>query len=487
MDSTATTLRPHVSEDTARLITKSMEMEDYDLVAALLYSHLLYYYHDCSWCPLESFPIPHYQAHDMLVFSEREDGEDRVDFTIDLNEVRLRRGYTKEVSGIVGNVWCDRVYEFLAAQGCAREEKSLTLAQIDSEITKPQQFHASVSLKSVLERDYRFDVLPFYPTASEQPWGPTLTGRGDICYNKVRIAGPTRLLKECTDTYNPSALAHSMGICNGTPQHKAGTSVGSVYKLKVCYRVFIRENPIYTMQFRGTTHQGDARPGVAGAAVVIYRQRQPDSEHILVFSYSSFVGRHTDCDYATYVALLCGLARCQELGYTPLVIMSDNSTVTRHLSEGFTRTLGNYLQIPLNQQCVSILRDLEEKNEAHQEALLANSPVEYLDKEKIRRERPRAVTIYHCKETDMGSQVMEESKAAVKKGEMSARGWAGKLYSEYADPVSFLSQDCITDKPIPSIAPKPLGMAILGSTKTLSMIYRGSPVYKGQGPGGRNR
>ena len=466
--------------------------EDYDAAGEVIYKHLLRHHHDCTWCPLKTFPVDPECTYELLLYKQREEGkEDRYDFTIDSTAVRLRRGYSRKPEGVVGRVWAQRVYEYCAFQGSEHEEIGVPLSEIEAEITRPMQLHASVTLQDVIEKDARFETQFHYP--SEQPAcvsRMTLSDGGEIYLGRVRVTGASRPLKEVTSLVRPPSVSHQVGVCAGQPPHQAEARVGRRYKHVVSLHVFIRENPLYSMQFRGVVNSRDGRsPGVCGAAVVIYKQRQPTSTLAELFNYSSFIGRHADVDYGAFVALNQGLARCLELGYTPLLISSDCSRVLEHLSSpgGFVRTVDNYLQAPLAAQAAGAIKKLGEDYEQHQEALLAASPALPLDKARMRRERPPALSFLSLPSNALDARILQLSAASVAKGESLCRGWGGRLYSEDRDSISFLKRDCLTDRQIPGVAEKPLGMAVSTATTTLSLIFRDSEDLERERRRGRKR
>ena len=507
------------AEDCARLCA-SLEEADVGTAAALLYRHLLWYHHDCSWCDLVlAFPVlPPQHAVELLQWREqtktkkkRRDEEDRYDFSIDNLRVRLRRAYCKSPMGMVGAVWCDRVYEYLVQCGCM-ENVGVELSKIELHVVKPRQLAASVTLQAVLETDYRFDVIPFHKHK--------LPGEGALeifpgIFQSSEYRGPeTKPLDVPACTYSP--FDRSAPLATATPSfeqpgyatttrmgertqgwtdvrttvaaftgqvretnHRQSTAVR--YRLAYATYVYIRENPVYTFQFHGATNRPDGPlgvavltnhnspppqqqpstdsankngaprrnkpqpqpaantaslaaatqkylPGICAASGAIWRQRMPNSSSVLVYQLQEYIGNNAEADLAAYVALRIGLQRCLENGFHPLILQSDNPQVVQHLDKGFIRTLGNYKQQALHAEVAPMLAELVAKNEDHQEALLAATTVQYINKDKLRAERMPGVVLQAVGAAEMSALVVSECAEALRKGESLDRGWVSGLY-----------------------------------------------------------
>ena len=502
----------------ARLET-SVTSGDDDTAASLLYKHLLYYHYDCSWCDLSaSFPTLSIKDACFLLELSSLEGlsgkgkraeEDRYDFSIDSERVRLRRGYCKVLTGMMGAVWCDRVWEYLLTCGCL-ENVGVEIEQVELHCPKPKQFVSSVTLQSVLETDYRFDVIPFHTHTNRKDW------TSEVFPNVHRESEYRMMMKNmnvpsCTySTSDRNAHLATSAPTFDRPGYSTTTNMGlstqgwtdvktkfanftdskvpttnhrqtSTIKHRLAYSVYvyIRENPVYTFQFRGATNNLDGElgvgnigpqrtldesgkqnllpggrrklkatdagmvadtsggpavqrynAGICAAAGAIYRQRMPveDCLSVLVFSFCELVGNNADADLAAYIALRIGLQRCLENGFHPLIIQSDNLVVMRYLEEGFVRTLGNYKQKDLHGLVAPMLVELARMNDFHQEALLAATTVKYLDKNKLRAERMASVVLQPVGTLEINDIVIQGCSTVIAKGEAIDRGWKSDGY-----------------------------------------------------------
>ena len=154
----------------------------------------------------------------------------------------------------------------------------------------------------------------------------------------------------------------------------------------------------------------------------------PNSSSVLVYQLQEYIGNNAEADLAAYVALRIGLQRCLENGFHPLILQSDNPQVVQHLDKGFIRTLGNYKQQALHAEVAPMLAELVAKNEDHQEALLAATTVQYINKDKLRAERMPGVVLQAVGAAEMSALVVSECAEALRKGESLDRGWVSGLY-----------------------------------------------------------
>ena len=58
-------------------------------------------------------------------------------------------------------MYCDRIYSYLVEQGCL-ENVGIAIEQVERDVPRPQQLNTTITLRTVLECDYRFDVIPFH-------------------------------------------------------------------------------------------------------------------------------------------------------------------------------------------------------------------------------------------------------------------------------------------------------------------------------------
>jgi len=409
----------------------------------------------------------------------------------------------------MGAVWCDRVWEYLLACGCL-ENVGVEIGQVELHCPKPKQFVSSVTLQSVLETDYRFDVIPFHKHTNRKDWTSEvfpnvyreneyrlIMKNMDIPACTYSVSDHTAHLATTAPTFERPGYATTtkMGLSTlgwtdvrtkfanftdaqmPTTNHRQTSTIK--HRLAYSVYVYIRENPVYTFQFRGATNNldgelvaGNVGPqraldesdkqnllpggrrklkaadksmvvadtsgpavqrynaGICAAAGAIYRQRMPVEEclSVLVFSFSELVGNNADADLAAYIALRIGLQRCLENGFHPLIIKSDNLVVMRHLEEGFVRTLGNYKQQDLHGVVAPMLVELSKMNDFHQEALLAATTVKYLDKNKLRAERMASVVLQPVGTLDINDLVIQGCCTVIAKGEAIDRGWKSDCY-----------------------------------------------------------
>lgn len=468
-------------------LAEALSAEDYELAFSVLYRHLLLHHYDCSWCDLLAFGdyMNSEDCKSLLLWGQGMDdadknrrrglntyNEDRFDFTTTpplRPTVRLRRFYCKSPRGMVGSVWCDRIYEYLVSRGCL-EHVGINIAEVEENVPRPLQLAASLPIQAVLENDYRFDVIPFHKHGLLRE-----TVRHDVV---VPACTPGRVSSKSFSSSSlsflppPTYLATTkLGVTTkgwtdvGTtvsafrPQGAKGrpcqTSQGRVYRPDYALHVFIREQPVYTLVFRGVTNCIDLDssrrgvchsaaistqhpelvatrylPGICCAAGAIYRQRLPDSSPVLVYRFHELIGKHSDANLGGYVALRIGLKRCLENGYTPAILQSDNLFLMEHLASpaGFVRTLGNYLQEDLHRVVTKMIDELVERNHYHQEALLAATTVKYVNKDQVRDRLLPGVSFEPISTADVRAEVEEESNIGLEKGAMLDRGWASNTY-----------------------------------------------------------
>ena len=493
---------PALSSAECERLDACLAAQDFETAASISYRHLLFYHWDCSWCDLTfSFPtVTNHQVVDLLQLSASSDLatarrlEDRYDFTLDFAQVRLRKEYCKRLTGTCGAVWCDRVYEYLLSRGCV-ENVGIDISQIEVHIPKPRQFVASICLQAVLETDYRFDVIPYHKHGVKEEVFPGIHREKNYrrvvteidvpacTYSPVDRSAPyasttptfqqpgyattTRLgLFTAGWTDVKTTVASFTGSNVPETSHRQTTAV----RYRLCYStyVYIRENPVYTFQFRGSTNCVDKdsnevsvtppeaipefnaallqspstkktgnrrkavkgaavkatgpdvvrfKPGICAAAGAIYRQRMPGATSALVYNFHELIGNKADADFGAYVALRIGIQRCLENGFHPLILKSDNLLVMEYLKTSFVRTPFNYKQQELHKIVEPMLKELVRMNDFHQEALLAATTVKYINKDKIRAERMASLTIMPVVSSDIVEQVLDECALAIEKGE----------------------------------------------------------------------
>ena len=520
---------PLGAEDEAHL-SAALLRDDVELAASILQRHLHHYHHDCSWCDTaDEFPslptediealLLHAQSKDNARVRDKRKKEDRFDFNVfpDVRPaVRLRRAYCASPVGMIGSVWCDRVHAYLLSRGCL-ENVGIDITEVAIAVPKPLQLTAAVTLQAVLETDYRFDVIPFhkhdgfreiiknvnvpacaYSSSSASPTSPPTyrsSSSAALYPSFISTQSPAPFLPAApylsttkmgvaTSGWTDVGTTISAFISSATSTHHCvQSSEARVYRPAYSTFIYIRENPVYTFQFRGVTDREDCSggaannttsnsssidnnnndgknrisrggrrqqkkrmdaadppngsklvttqflPGICTAAGAIYRQRLQASSSVLVYHFHEYIGKHSDADYGAYVALRIGLQRCLENGFTPLILESDNLRVMENIGNmTFKRTLGNYLQEQGFDTAKPMILELIARNESHQEALLAATTVKYINKDKLRAERLPGMSYVPISTCDVREKVAEESLVGLEKGAMLDRGWASGLY-----------------------------------------------------------